>query len=115
MPKRTVTLGGTEVHSVGTHLSWGLPGAQGVKHPSANAADAEDAGLTPGLGSSPGERNGKPLQYSCLENPIDRGAWQAAVQGVEALDMTERRHEHTRTHPGKALQIADGGVGSVAL
>ena len=49
-----------------------------VKNPSVNAGDA---GLIPGLGRSPGEGNGNPLQYSCLENPIDRGAWQATVHG----------------------------------
>ena len=43
----------------------------------------------PGLGQFPGEGNGCPLQYSCLENPMDRGAWQATVHGVTELDMTE--------------------------
>ena len=52
-----------------------------VKNPPANAGDAGDAGLTPGSGRSPGGGNSSPLQYSCLENPMDRGAWQAAVQG----------------------------------
>ena len=47
-----------------------------------SACNAEDSGLMPGLGSSPGEGNGSPLQYSCLENLVDRGAWQAIVQGV---------------------------------
>ena len=42
----------------------------------------KDPGLIPGLGSSPGEGNGKPLQYSCLENTMDRGAWWATVHGV---------------------------------
>ena len=41
-----------------------------------------DLGLIPGLGRSPGEGNGNPLQYSCLENPMDRGAWRAMVHGV---------------------------------
>ena len=41
-----------------------------------------DLGLIPGLGRSPGEGNGNPLQYSCLENPMDKGAWQATVHGV---------------------------------
>ena len=50
-----------------------------VKNPPAHA---EDPGLNPGLGRSPGEGNGNPLQYSCLENPTDRGAWQATVHGV---------------------------------
>ena len=47
-----------------------------------NACNAGDLGLIPGLGRSSGEGNGNPLQYSCLENPMDRGAWQAAVHGV---------------------------------
>ena len=50
-----------------------------VKNPSANAGDV---GSFPGLGRSPGEENGSPLQYSCLETSMDRGAWQAAVHGV---------------------------------
>ena len=45
-------------------------------------ADAGDAGLIPGLGSSPGGRNDNPLQYSCLENPMDRGPWWAVVHKV---------------------------------
>ena len=53
-----------------------------VKKLPANAGDARDVGLIPGSGRSPGEENGNPLQYSCLENPMDRGAWQAIVQGV---------------------------------
>ena len=50
-----------------------------VKNPPANAGDP---GSVPGWGSSPGERNGTPLQYSCLENPMDGRAWWAAVHGV---------------------------------
>jgi len=53
-----------------------------VKNPLANAGDVRDSGLIPGSGRSPGERNGNPLQYSCLENPMDRGAWQATVNRV---------------------------------
>ena len=45
-------------------------------------ASAGDVGLIPGSGTSPGEGNGSPLQYSCLGNPMDRGAWQATVHGV---------------------------------
>ena len=45
-------------------------------------AEAAEAGLIPWLVRSPGEGNGKPFQYSCLENPLDRGAWQATVHGV---------------------------------
>ena len=55
-------------------LKIGFPGV--VKKLS---ADAGDMGLIPGWGRSPGGRNGSPLQYSCLKNPMDRGAWQAAV------------------------------------
>ena len=46
-----------------------------------NAGDTGDAGLIPGLGKSPGEGNGNPLQYSCLENPMARGTWWATVHG----------------------------------
>ena len=47
-----------------------------------SACSAGDLGLMPGLGRSPGDGNGNPLQYSCLENPMDGGAWQATVHGV---------------------------------
>ena len=50
-----------------------------VKNPPVNAGDIRDVGLIPGLGRSPGVGNGNPLQYSCLENPMDRGTWQATV------------------------------------
>ena len=54
-----------------------------VKNPPANAGDTGDAGSIPGSGRSrktPGGGNGNPLQYSCLKNPMDRGAWQAVIQ-----------------------------------
>ena len=51
-------------------------------NPPANAGDIRGVGSIPGLGKSPGGENGNPLQYSCLENPMDRGAWQATVHGV---------------------------------
>ena len=53
-----------------------------------SACNARDPGLIPGSGRSPGEGNGNPLQYSCLGNPMDRGAWQATVHGV-----TRVRHD----------------------
>ena len=56
-----------------------FPGGSEVK---ASACNVGDPGSIPGLGRSPGEGNGNPLQYSCLENPMDRGAWQATVHGV---------------------------------
>ena len=63
--------------------------AQWVKESPCNARDTGDAGSVPGSGRSPGEGNDNPLQYSCLGNPMDRGAWQATVHGVtKELDMT---------------------------
>ena len=53
-----------------------------VNNPPANVGDIKDAGSVHGLGRSPGEGNGNPLQYSRLENPMDRGAWPATVHGV---------------------------------
>ena len=53
-----------------------------VKNPPANAGDAGNVGLMPGSGRSPGGGNGNPLQYSWLENPMDRGAWLAVAHGV---------------------------------
>ena len=53
-----------------------------VKNLPANAGDRKDAGSIPGSGRYPGEANGDPLQYSCLENPMDRGVWQAVVHGI---------------------------------
>ena len=67
----------------------GFPGGASGKEPSANAGDVKDAGSFPGSGRFPGEGHGNPLQYSCLENPVDRGAWWATVHGVAELDMTE--------------------------
>ena len=57
----------------------GFPGGSAVKNPPANAGNAR---LIPGLGRAPGEVNGNPLQYSCLENPKDRKAWWSTVHGV---------------------------------
>ena len=67
----------------------GFPSGSVIKNPSANAGDTGDSGSIPGLGRSPGEGNSNPLQYSCLGNPIDKGAWLATVHRVtEELDMT---------------------------
>ena len=56
--------------------------ALAVKNPPNNAGDVRDEGLILGLGSSPGGGHGNPLQYSCLEHPMDRGAWWARVHGL---------------------------------
>ena len=53
-----------------------------VKNLPASAGDARDMGSIPGSGRSPGEEHDNPLQYSCLENPMDRGTWQATVHGL---------------------------------
>ena len=56
-----------------------FPGGTVLKNPPAHGGDARDAGSIPGLGRSPGVGKGNPLQYSCLENSMDRGAWRATV------------------------------------
>ena len=62
-----------------------------VKNMPAKAGDIKDAGLIPGSGRSPGEGNGSPLQYSCLETSMDRGAWWATLQGGhKESDTTEQ-------------------------
>ena len=62
----------------------GYPGGAMVKNMPASAGDTRDMGSIPGSGKSPGEGNGNPLQYSCLENPMDRGVWWAIVHEVRA-------------------------------
>ena len=57
----------------------GFPGGSVVKNPPANAEDAKEVGLISESGRSPGEGNVSPLQYSCLQNPVGRGAWRATV------------------------------------
>ena len=62
--------------------TFGFPGGSVVKNSPANAGDTGDSSLIPVSGSSPGGGHGNPLQYSCLENPRDRGAWWATVAGA---------------------------------
>ena len=74
-------------------LSSKAAGGTVVKNSLANAGDTGDMGLIPGSGRSPGGGNGNPLQYPCLGNPVNRGAWRATVHspwGHKELDMTER-------------------------
>ena len=67
---------------IGLHLYLGSPGGSVGKEFACNVGDIGDAGLIPGLGRFPGGGHGYPLQYSCMENPMDRGAWRAIVHGV---------------------------------
>ena len=86
----------------------GFPGGSVVKNPPAKAGDTVSI---PGLGRSPGEGNGNPLQYSCLENPMDRGAWWATVHRVTESDTTKRlnnnisiQHHLPISHPPQLSQ-----------
>ena len=76
-----------------------------VKNPPANAGDSRDGGLIPGLGRSLGRGIGNPLHYSCLENPMDRGAWQATVSGVVESDTTEATKQQYNTVNLKTAQV----------
>ena len=70
-----------------------------VKNQPASAGDAEDVGLIPESGRSPGGGNGNPLQYSWLGNPMDKGALWATAHGVtKESDTAEHTHTHTHTH-----------------
>ena len=71
---------------------WAFPMAPVVKNSPANAGIIRGSGLIPGSGRSLGGGHGNPLQYSCLENPMNRGAWWARVHQVAESDMTERLH-----------------------
>ena len=73
--------------------------AQLVKKPPANEGDARDTGSNPGSRRSPGEGHGNPLQYSCLGNPMDRGAWRAIAHGVtnSQTQLSTNTHAHTNT------------------
>ena len=100
-----------------------------------SACNAGDPGLVPGSGRSPGEGNGNPLQYSCLENPMDGGAWRATVHGVATRlkrvghDLAtkppppqwveERQGDNEKKgsqaiHGRKSLQISRGSLDEVA-
>ena len=67
----------------------GFPGGAHGKETSCNAENVRDMGLIPGLGRSPGGGHGNPLQKSCLEKPMGRGAWWTIVHGVAQSDTTE--------------------------
>ena len=73
------------IYLVLLRISLGFPGGSAVKNPPANAGDTSSI---PGSGRSPGEENGNPFQYSCLRNPMDRGAWWATVHEVSKKSDT---------------------------
>ena len=79
---------------MGVIVFWASQVALLVENLPANAGDVREAGSIPGLGRSPRGGHGNRLQYSCLENPMDRGAWRTAIHGVTESDTTE----HTWTH-----------------
>ena len=92
-----------------------------VKNPPANAGDTRDAGSISGLGRSPGGGHGNPLQYSCLENSMDRGTWRAIAHGVAKSQTRVKRlsmHHamlyvnHIPRNLGKIMldKCLDGGV-----
>ena len=75
---------------------WGLPRWLSSEDSACNAGDTGDVGLVPGSGRSPGGRHGNPLQYSCLENPMDRGTWRAAKRVVKSWTWLKGLSTHAR-------------------
>ena len=90
-----------------THPTKGFPGGSVVNNLPANAGDTGDMDLIPGVGRSPGRGNGNPLQYSCLENPMDRAAWRARVLGVtKSQTRLTDEHPHTITDYYHSIPIS---------
>ena len=87
------------------HRVRGFPGGAVVKNPPASAGDT---GSIPGLGRNPGEGHGNPLQYSCLENPMNRGAWWAAVHGSQRLGHDWCLSTHSTEHVRFVVQTSPG-------
>ena len=91
-------------------IAVGFAGGTVVKNPPADAEDAGDSGSAPGSGRSPGGGHGNPLHYSCLGNPMNRGAWWATVHGVPSGHdwVCARAHTHTHTHTPSTTPSKDG-------
>ena len=91
--KKTTTKSNEYSHAtsstLNSKLKWGFSGGTSGKALACNAGDMRDTGSILGLGRSPAEGNGNPLPYSCLENPMDRGAWQDSPWGYKESDITE--------------------------
>ena len=79
-----------------------------VRNPPANAGDLRDTGLIPVSGRSPGGRHGNPLRFSCLENPMDRGAWGATVHGIAKSWKGRLKQLSICTHPPTHTHILKG-------
>ena len=90
---------GGKFKTKGIYVYVGSPGGTVVKSPPAYAGGARDLGLIPGLGRSPRAGNDNPPQYSCLENPIDRGAWWAIVHGVTKNQTQLSMHMYVYVQP----------------
>ena len=75
-----------------------------------SARQAVDKGLIPGSGKSPGEGNDSPLQYSCLENPMDRGAWQGRKESDTTEGLNSRKHFQAQTHTVYGSQNTTGKI-----
>ena len=78
-----------------SHNLWASQVVLVIKNPPVSTGDIRAVGLIPGLGRAPGGGCGKPLQYSCLGNPMDRGAWQATVLGLQRVEHKWRDSIHT--------------------
>jgi len=89
----------SEALELKSSLSWASQVMLGAKNPPANVGDIRDAGLIPGLGRSPEEGKGNPLQYFCLENPIDR----SKLQGRKELDTAEATEHACTQHCHKEM------------
>ena len=97
---------------------YGFPGGSVVKNLPANAGDIRDVSLIPGSGRSPGEGNGNLLQYSCLENPTDRGAWRATVHRVTKCWTrlsTQHIKKKTQTQPEFNKNNNNNGTGITGI
>ena len=111
----SVSGGKTKIYQVLTILR-DFPGSSVVKNPPANVGDVGDSGSIPGSGRSPGGGNGTPLQYTCLENPMDRGAWRTAVHRVtkSRTPLNEYAHPYhikVGTVPDQEIQQEVDSVG----
>ena len=96
------------------YLFIGFLGSAVVKNPPATVGDTRDIGSIPGSGRSPGEGNSSPLQYFCLENPMDRGAWRATVHGIAKSQTRLNNQDRQTSRVGwRSSQLPDGSKASV--